>query len=196
MSLPHHQITSMPPTIQSPAALSGIKCQKREKKPYSNKPGPKPKDPNAPAASNHKSAALIAETKAKLTMGDWMSVFQWKDAHNATQAQTVNEFKSQTKGRLIFSQATLSDAQKRRPQMEALIEQNPLNASRLCAQVVVCPEVEKALFYWSKSMEERNKLVMQAMLVEKRMRLEAAMNIPEEQRLRDSTGWTQSFCKT
>jgi hypothetical protein len=186
----------MLPTIQSPAVLSGAKRQKREKKPYSNKPGPKPKDPNVPAASNHKSAALITETKAKLTMGDWMSVFQWKDTHNATQIQTVNEFKSQTKGQLVFSQAALSDAQKQRPQMEALIGQNALNASRSRARVVVCPEVEKALFYWSKSMEERNELVTQAMLVQKRIRLEAAMNIPEEQRLGDSTGWTQSFCKT
>jgi hypothetical protein len=186
----------MPPTKSSPSVLDGVTRQKRDTKPYTTKPGPTPKDPAAPSINaKHKTTALDVESKSRLTMGDWLSVFQWKDDHKATQTATVNEFKSRTKGRLVFSQGALSEALQRRPDMEARVNENAINASRSRARVVVCPQVEKALFYWSKSMEERNELVTQAMLVAKRVRLEEQMDIPDQQRLGNSTGWVQSFCK-
>ncbi|EIN10152.1 DDE-domain-containing protein, partial [Punctularia strigosozonata HHB-11173 SS5] len=61
-------------------------------------------------------------------------------------------------------------------------------------RVVTRPDVEKALYKWIKSMEERGEIYSGAMLMEKRARFEKHLNVPESECLHGH-GWINSFKK-
>jgi hypothetical protein len=170
-----------------------------KKNPNPVKAGWKPKNSSSSGATPvpaFKSAATKAADRKRLTVGDWLTVFEWWDGHpQATQREVVQEFASRRVGALHFKQSTLSEAVGRRPKMQGLADENSANLSRSRAWVVVCPEVDRALVLWQKHMEEKGELATQVMLQVKRQWFEKAMNIPEDQRLGANNGWVQSFCK-
>ena len=159
------------------------------------------KGPKAPKKAYKSSAKDISTKKQNLTLGDWLDVFSFVDAHPGMGQQKIcAHFATRPMkdgGALIFDQSTLSKnlkpACRKELEERAKSTANALSTKRM--RVVTCPQVERALFLWAKSMEERGETVNGAMLIEKRRHFEELLKIPQEQRLK-SNGWVASFCKT
>ena len=164
------------------------KWQPRNKpKPYDHKPCTNV-DKDAPKTS----AKDKKNRDENITLADWLQVFKWMDDHpDAGKKATVLHFKDLKKGCLVFSQSTLSLNLKKRADLKAWVNSNPFALSSKWEQIVTWPDVEWALFKWSKHMEE---LVTGAMLWEKWSHFEAQLNVPDKERL-PGDGWISSFNK-
>jgi hypothetical protein len=142
------------------------------------------------------STKLVNTKRDNLTLQDWLTVYSFIDDHpDLSQSAVVAHFKSRAEGALVFTQSTLSRKMKMRSELEARVDSNPNALSSKRPRVVTCPEVERALVLWIRSIEEKGESVNGPMLVEKRKRFEKSFNIPPEQYLQGD-GWVPSFCKT
>ncbi|KAJ7224681.1 DDE superfamily endonuclease-domain-containing protein [Mycena pura] len=142
------------------------------------------------------SAKPVATTrKPQLTLADWLIVYAYIDTHpNTSQEAIVHHFATRAEGALEFSQSALSRKLGPREEMEKRVESNPNALSGKRARVVTCPEVERALYLWVKSMESKGESPNGPMLKEKRKRFEEQLKIPEAQRLKGD-GWIFPFCQ-
>jgi hypothetical protein len=161
--------------------------------PYASKPGPKGKRVKEQPATSAKQQ--VDAKRDNLTLQDWLTVFAFIDDHPSLgQSAVVAHFKGRAEGALVFTQSTLSRKLKTRPELEARVGSNPNALSSKRPRVVTCPEVERALVLWMRSMEEKGETVNGPMLLEKRQRFEKSFSIPDEQCLQGD-GWIASFCK-
>lgn len=156
----------------------------------------KRKDPNAP-----KSSAVLPPKHGRthLTLADWLMVVDYADKNpHLTQQEVVQHFKTRPEGMLFFSHAApslsrhLSVDGRAEDQAKAVSTPNALSGKR--ARIVTRPDVEDALYLWTRSLELRGETVTGAMLVEKRRLFEERMNVPTDERLR-GTGGVAGFLK-
>ncbi|CAK5282842.1 unnamed protein product [Mycena citricolor] len=158
------------------------------------KPGPKPKE------AHPSSAVLGQEGRKNLTNWDWLQVIQYHDKDSGIKQKAVVEyFASRSNaegGKLSFTQGALSKHLNpvKKAALLALAAENSTALSLKRERVVTAPEVDRGLGLWVLNMEQKNRAVTGAMLIEQRKRLEVALNVPEERRLR-GTGWVDSFKK-
>ena len=160
-------------------------------KPYASKPGPKTPR-KAPASS-----AISAKSRQhkNLTINDWLTVFAYIDNHpGISQASVCSHFRSLVDGALEFNQGTLSRKLKKREDLEAYATSFPNAASTKHERIVTCPDVDRALYLWVKSMEAKGEIVTGSMLCSKRGFFEKEFGVPEEARLQGE-GWLASFKK-
>ncbi len=135
--------------------------------------------------------------RSNLTLHDWLSVVDYYDRHQPmTQAEVVRYFKTCPDGVLVFNQSSLSRhlSAKGRAEDQRLLQAYPTSLSAKRTRVVTRPDVELALYKWVKHMESKNEHVTGVMLMEKRARFEASLDVPEKERLR-SEGWIRNFCR-
>ncbi|CAK5271591.1 unnamed protein product [Mycena citricolor] len=158
------------------------------------KPGPK-------LNGTHRSSAILGqEGRKNLTNYDWLQVIQYAEKNPGTKQKAVIEFfasRSNAKGgKLFFTQGALS--KHLNPEKKAaLLKLAAENSAALLLKrerVVTSPKVDRGLGLWALDMEQKNRAVTGAMLIEQRKRLEIALNVPEECCLR-GTGWLKSFKK-
>ncbi|VDB89155.1 unnamed protein product [Peniophora sp. CBMAI 1063] len=145
-------------------------CPARGKpKPYDrkNRAGPKP-------ATSHKTSAKSPTNKADkreaLTLGDWLDVLDYIDKNpGATQPKVVAHFATRLEGALLFDQSLLSRNAlvKGRARLATRLEATANARDTRRAHIVMCPDVEHALWLWHQSMEARGKTPSGAMLVAK-----------------------------
>jgi hypothetical protein len=160
-------------------------------KPYVSKPGPK--TPRKVPASS----AISAKSRQhkNLTINDWLTVFAFIDSHpGISQKSICNHFHSLPDGALEFNQGTLSRKLKKREELEAYATSFPNAASTKRERIVTCPDVDRALYLWVKSMEAKGEIVTGSMLCTKRGFFEQELGVPEEVRLKGE-GWLASFKK-
>lgn len=139
------------------------------------------------------------ERRRDLTYSDWIQVFDYMDEHpTLSDTAIVAYFSSRPDsegGKLLFKQPALSKKLPQKDQIRAMVATGEPNAlSRERARVVTSPEVDKALSLWAQDMEQKRRNITGAILIEQRKRFEAALKIPEDQRL-TGTGWLDSFKK-
>ncbi|KAF8262143.1 hypothetical protein EI94DRAFT_1468226, partial [Lactarius quietus] len=116
-----------------------------------------------------------------LTVHDWLTVFAFVDTHpNISQTGVCNHFHSLADGALEFNQATLSRKLKKRTDVEAYATSFLNAASTKCEHIVTCPDVDRALYLWVKSMEAKSEIVTGNMLCTKRRFFEQELGVPEE----------------
>jgi hypothetical protein len=133
-----------------------------------------------------------------LTLSDWLTVVAYYDSHQPiSQEDVVKHFANKKDNALIFAQGSLSRhlSNKGREEDKQRLESNPTALSSKRIRVVTRPDVEEALFKWVKHMEEKGEHVSGPMLVAKREKFEAALGVPENERL-TSGGWISNFCRT
>lgn len=160
-------------------------------KPYVSKPGPKTPR-KAPATS---AISTKDRQRKNLTVNDWLTVFAFVDAHpGISQASVCNHFHSLADGALEFNQATLSRKLKMREDLEAYATSFPNAVSTKRERIVVCPDVDRALYLWVKSMESKGEIVTGGMLCTKRSFFERELGVPEDAQLKGG-GWLASFKK-
>ena len=160
-------------------------------KPYVSKPGPKTPW-KAPATS---AISTKDRQRKNLTVNDWLTVFAFVDAHpGISQASVCNHFHSLADGALEFNQATLSRKLKMREDLEAYATSFPNAVSTKREHIVVCPDVDRALYLWVKSMESKGEIVTGGMLCTKRSFFERELGVPEDAQLKGG-GWLASFKK-
>jgi len=136
---------------------------------------------------------ITSRKQDNLTLYDWMTVFSYIDAHpGMPQEKIVEYFRMQQEGALEFTQSTLSRKLKNKAVLKERAEENPnaLSSKRPC--IVTRPDIDRALFLWFKSMEEKGETVTGPMLLAKRPRFEVAFDVPEAERL-SGDGWLRSF---
>lgn len=178
-----------PSTSKAAATIDPALPEKR-RKPRTN-PGPTGPRPRKQPKADEKTSDTL-ETGKNLTLGQWLEVLDFCDAHPAmTQKEVEAHFRA--KGWKV-SQSMLSKKLKDKDSVRARAQQtaNALDSKR--PRVVTCPEVERALVLWFQGMEARGEIVSGPMLVEKRLRFEKEFDIPSEQRL-TGDGWVKSFKK-
>ncbi|KIJ48163.1 hypothetical protein M422DRAFT_162816, partial [Sphaerobolus stellatus SS14] len=142
------------------------------------------------------SAKPRAQTRrSNLTLHDWITVFRFIDKHpKMLQEGVVQYFETKVEGALVFTQATLSHNLARRSELEACVDTHPNALSSKRPRIVMRPDVEKALFYWVKKMEEKGETVNGHMLIEKCARFEQQFDVPQNEQL-TGDGWVRPFCK-
>jgi hypothetical protein len=147
--------------------MSEKKRKPREKpQPYTRKPQAKV-DKNAPTTSAK--STNLKEGRENLTLHDWLTVFNFIDAHpDLPQADIVQHFKTCKKGALLFSQSALSRNIKRQSELEERVGSNPMALSAKRPRIAMRPDVERALVLWIYSMEEKSESVTGPMLRVKR----------------------------
>jgi hypothetical protein len=156
------------------------KCRDKLK-PYVSKPGPKTSR-KVPASS-----AISAKSRQhkNLTINDWLTVFAFIDSHpGISQTGVCNHFHSLIDGALEFNQATLSRKLKKREGLEAYATSFPNAASTKRERIVTCPDVDRALYLWVKSMEAKGEIVTGSMLCTKQQFFEQELGVPEEAQLK------------
>ncbi|KIJ47111.1 hypothetical protein M422DRAFT_128781, partial [Sphaerobolus stellatus SS14] len=162
------------------------------------KPGPYgPRERKQKKKDQPKSSVQPGRQKRRinLMLYDWMTVFQFMDAHpRMSQDEVVKHFKNKAEGALLFTQPTLSCKWAQRTELEACADAHPNALSSKRPRIVTRPDVEKALFYWVKQMEDKGETVTGPMLVQKRSHFEEKLNVPQEERLLGE-GWVAPFCK-
>ncbi|CAK5277221.1 unnamed protein product [Mycena citricolor] len=158
------------------------------------KPGPK-------LNGTHRSSAILGqEGRKNLTNYDWLQVIQYAEKNPGTKQKAVIEFFASRSnaegGKLFFTQGALSKHlnPEKKAALLKLAAENSAALSLKRERVVTSPEVDRGLGLWALDMEQKNRAVTGAMLIEQRKRLEIALNVPEERRLR-GTGWLESFKK-
>ncbi|CAK5279727.1 unnamed protein product [Mycena citricolor] len=158
------------------------------------KPGPK-------LNGTHRSSAILGqEGRKNLTNYDWLQVIQYAEKNPGTKQKAVMEFFASRSnaegGKLFFTQGALSKHlnPEKKAALLKLAAENSAALSLKRERVVTSPEVDRGLGLWALDMEQKNRAVTGAMLIEQRKRLEIALNVPEERRLR-GTGWLESFKK-
>jgi hypothetical protein len=172
----------------------------RKRKPRTNVAPYIRRVPKQPKADIPKTSAKKTPKHARenLTLNDWLTVVAYFDSHQPiSQHETVEYFSNRPEGALVFNQGSLSRhlSEKGREADKAKLISNPTALSSKRVQVVTRPDVEKALVYWVKHMEEKGEQVTGPMLVTKRRKFEERLEVPEEERMR-SDGWVSKFCKT
>jgi hypothetical protein len=169
--------------------------RKPRERPQPYKRQPKQSKPTADAP---KTSAKPAESNRRenLTLHDWLTVFKWMDDHpEETQKDVIDHFATRKEGALIFSQPSLFRNLRKRAELEARKDSNPVALSSKRPRIVTQPQVERALYLWVKSMEAKGETVSGPMLKAKRQRFEEKLNVPQEERL-TGDGWLGSFCRT
>ncbi|KIJ40018.1 hypothetical protein M422DRAFT_257083 [Sphaerobolus stellatus SS14] len=156
----------------------------------------KPRAPSKPKNAPKTSAKPITSKKRdNLTLHDWMIVFSYIDSHpGIPQEKVVQYFRMRQEGALEFTQSTLSRKLKDRQTLQKHIDDNPNALSSKRARIVTRPDVDRSLYLWLKHMEEKGEIVNGPMLVAKCARFEAALDVPEAERL-TGDGWLKSFTK-
>ena len=131
-----------------------------------------------------------------LMLFDWMTVYVYMDTlpQPVNQRQVVRHFTTRHEGALVFSQPTLSQKLKERPEMEAHVHSIPNALSSKQPQVITRPDVDEALWLWVQEMEKKGKIVNGRMLMAKWEVFEEHMDVPGDERL-SRTGWIQPFCQ-
>ncbi|KIJ48341.1 hypothetical protein M422DRAFT_162554 [Sphaerobolus stellatus SS14] len=174
-----------------PADRNTLKCKPRAPTgPYKPRAPLKPK--NAPKTS---AKPITSKKRDNLTLHDWMTVFSYIDSHpGIPQEKVVQYFRMRQEGTLEFTQSTLSCKLKDRQTLQKRIDDNPNALSSKRARIVTRPDVDRSLYLWLKHMEEKGEIVNGPMLVAKRARFEAALDVPEAERL-TGDGWLKSFTK-
>jgi hypothetical protein len=86
----------------------------------------------------------------------------------------------------------ISHRLKKRGEIEATVKENPTALSTRRQQVVVSPEVERALVLWVEDMLVNGHVVNGPLLTTKRKAFEEKFGVPPERRLMDK-GWLQGF---
>lgn len=152
------------------------------------------KNKNAPKTS---AIALKKHKHENLTCNDWLTVVKYFDEHQPiSQIECVKYFANKSDGALVFNQASLSrhlsDKGRAEDKEKAKCTSNGASSKR--RRITTRPDIDEALILWVRSMEEKCEHVSGPMLMAKRAKFEAMLDIPEEERLK-STGWIQSFCK-
>ncbi|KAI0026439.1 hypothetical protein K488DRAFT_27121, partial [Vararia minispora EC-137] len=144
--------------------------------------GPKPK-------KMHQSSAKPAKAthRDNLTLYDWTVVLAWFDANQPVlQEATVHHFANRPEGPLIFSQGTLSHrtSARGRAELDKRLKATPTALDTKCARVVTRPDVDHALYLWTRHLEEEKKEhITDPMLEVKRARFEEMLNVPPEERM-------------
>jgi len=178
--------------------LMPVNDDSRERKPRTvtalSKPRapPKPRPKDAPKTS---AMPVTSQKRDNLTLHAWLTVFSYIDAHpGIQQAKVVEYFRNRREGALEFTQSTLSRRLKNQSGLEERAEENPSALSSKRPRIVTCPDVDRALVLWFKSMEEKGETVTGPMLLVKCGRFETALEVPEAERL-TGEGWLKSFTK-
>ena len=81
-----------------------------------------------------------------------------------------------------------------REDLEAYATSFPNAVSTKRERIVVCPDVDWALYLWVKSMESKGEIVTGGMLCTKRSFFERELGVPEDAQLKGG-GWLASFKK-
>ncbi|RDX44937.1 hypothetical protein OH76DRAFT_1358716 [Lentinus brumalis] len=163
------------------------------------KPYVRTKPTRVPAQHAPKTSAVAAEsqTRSNLTLHDWMTVVAYCDNNpSIKQHDVVAHFRARPEGALIFNQSSLSRhlSKKGRAEDQARLQATPAALDGKRVRAVTRPDVERALFLWTKHMEVRKEHYTGAMLAAKRTEFEKAMDVPENERMK-SDGWISKFCK-
>ncbi|KAJ7763933.1 hypothetical protein B0H14DRAFT_2307236, partial [Mycena olivaceomarginata] len=135
----------------------------------------------------HATSALPPKqtTRAHLTTGDWLTVYEYKDKHPlADQPDIMKHFATRREGALLFTQSTLSRKLRDRAAIEKCADEtlNALSAKKSC--VTTRPDVERCVVEWYQAMQGRKETVTGAMLMEKQRRIEERLDVPEAERLK------------
>ena len=137
----------------------------------------------------------ISRSRQNLTLGDWLTVYEFVDTHpHLSQDQVVAYFSSCINGALIFQQCTLSRKLAKRTVLEDRVNSHPNALSSKRVRVVTRPDVECALILWVHHMESKGETVTGPMLREKRKRFEDLLMVPDIERL-CREGWLTLFCR-
>lgn len=170
-----------------------VRKPRKHTRPYSQKPGPKPRGLGSKIQPKTSAKAQPKHTRENLTLFDWLQVLDFAREHpNLPQAKVVAHFAARAEGALIFSQSALSRKLSEHEELEKQAFSNPTALSSKRPRVVTCPKVERSLVLWHRSMQEKKEIVTGPMLIAKRERFENAFDVPEENRLQGD-GWLQSF---
>jgi hypothetical protein len=133
--------------------------------------------------------------RENLKLWQWLDVFAYIDAHlGMNQDKVVKHFGTQANNPWTFTQVTLSWRLKERAEMESHLNNNPNTLESKWPWVVTCPDVEKALFLWHRSMQEKGVVVNRHMLIEKRKHFKELFELPNEERL-TAAGLQGLFCR-
>ncbi|RDX41774.1 hypothetical protein OH76DRAFT_1363948 [Lentinus brumalis] len=185
----------MPAEPTKHSGPSHIRKARDAVKPYNRTKPTRVPTQNAPKTS----ATLVAKSQARnnLTLHDWLTIVAYCDSHpNLKQKDIVEYFRTRAEGALTFNQASLSRhlSKKGRTADQARLHATPAALDGKCVRAVTRPDVEKALFLWTRHMEEKKEHYSGAMLAAKRTQFEEAMGVPEKERMK-SDGWIAKFCK-
>jgi len=171
-------------------------AQEKKRKPWG---GHRPYAPHAPKNSDTPWTSAICKPSTvweHLTLHDWLGVVQYFDTHQPIlQEEVVKYFAGRSDGALIFSQSALSWhlSKKGCEEDQSWLAANPTALSGKKAQIVMHPDVKRALVLWVKHMEEKLEHVTGAMLVVKWVKFEDQLGVPDAEQLK-SNGWVQGFC--
>jgi len=162
--------------------------KKRAKRKGPSAGGRPKKDAAVPAA-----AALDArKSGSNLTYGQWVVVFDFVKAHpELQQDRVVEHFRAMG---WKVSQSNLSKKLQQQDLVRAEMSKTATGANAKRPRIVACPAIERALVIWFRVLEARGELVTGIMLLAKRERFEATLEVPDDERV-TGKGWLDSFKK-
>ena len=129
----------------------------RTRKPYARKPGPKPKQKGAvPVQALAVSKAAPKHRRKNLPLEDWITVFDFADAHpSMSQEDVADHFRGLHEGTLKFSQSALSRRLRQRNELLVRANSTPTALASKRPRIVTRPDVERALVMWTRHRRRR-----------------------------------------
>jgi len=137
--------------------------------------------------------ALNARKRSSnLTYGQWVVVFDFVKAHpELQQDRVVEHFRAMG---WKVSQSNLSKKLQQQDSVRAEMSKTATGVNAKRPRIVACPAIERALVIWLRALEARGELVTGIMLLAKRERFEATLEVPDDERV-TGKGWLDSFKK-